>query len=487
MAIPKEGKYTSPSGKEHIFSYGDVSRETELKTGVYTYPMRDGARVQHQGKGAMTFPLECIFHGEKCMEAATAFEESLIERGTGELQHPIYGTFKVKPTGNIVRDDKLVTSADQSTVTITFTETVDDDDEDHLNEVDADAIDENHEAFENIAAEDFAESIASVDSVGEELAVRSALEASSQSIIDNLKPLAMSDKKTFASWLASANELKDTIKKLYDKGMKIAGKVESTYVKALNIARLTLRLLKLPSRLAVTLLSKLQGYSALTATLINQFRNDPFDLKKLEKAYSAAVLGISGSIASIASGAAISTAEAAASSGNSSVTKGSSGKAASSQSAASQGAASENEAGAGTVSASPSAGGYTSPSRNSGTASREAAVETASKIIEMLESMAVFSDSKTAQDVFVDANAASYMALNTLVYQSAQLIMNASFALPMQRTFTLDRDRQVIELCAELYGTVDCLDDFIISNNFNIDEIELLPMGTKVTHYVQGA
>ena len=65
--------------------------------------------------------------------------------------------------------------------------------------------------------------------------------------------------------------------------------------------------------------------------------------------------------------------------------------------------------------------------------------------------------------------------------------MNASFALPMQRTFTLDRDRQVIELCAELYGTVDCLDDFIIVNNFNIDEIELLPMGTKVSYYVQSA
>jgi len=476
MAAPKEGKYTAPSGKEHIFSYGDVSRETELKTGVYTYPMRDGARVQHQGKGAMTFPLECIFHGENCMEDAAAFEEALIERGTGELQHPIYGTFKVKPTGNIVRDDKLVTSANQSTVTITFTETVDDDEEDHLNEVAADAIDENHEAFEDIAAEDFAESIASVESVGEELAVQAALEAQTQSIIDNLKPLAMSDKKTFADWLASANELKDTIKKLYGKGMKIAGKVESTYVKALNIARLTLRLMKLPSRLAVTLLSKLQGYSSLTASLINQFKNDPFDLKKLEKAYSAAVLGISGSIASIASGAAISTAEAAASPGNSSVT-------ASSQSAASQGAASD----AGTGTASSSAGGYSSASRNSGSASREAAVETASKIIEMLESMAVFSDSKTERNVFVDANAASHIALNTLVYQSAQLIMNASFALPMQRTFTLDRDRQVIELCAELYGTVDCLDDFIISNNFNIDEIELLPMGTRVTHYVQSA
>jgi hypothetical protein len=56
----------------------------------------------------------------------------------------------------------------------------------------------------------------------------------------------------------------------------------------------------------------------------------------------------------------------------------------------------------------------------------------------------------------------------------------------MQKTITLDRDRQVIELCAELYGTTDYLDDFITSNNFNADEIELLPMGKKVSYYVKG-
>ena len=103
----------------------------------------------------------------------------------------------------------------------------------------------------------------------------------------------------------------------------------------------------------------------------------------------------------------------------------------------------------------------------------------------MLNAITVFGDARIAQNIFVDANSASYINLKTLVFQSARLIMNASFALPMQRVFTLDRDRQVIELCAELYGTVDHLDAFIISNNFSNDEIELLPMGTKVMHYVQ--
>ena len=488
----REGRYTSPGGNVYIFSYGDVSRGTELKTGVYTYPMRDGARVQHQGRGAMTFPLVCIFHGSDCMERASAFEEALIERGAGELQHPVYGIFRVKPTGNIVREDRLVTSSNQSTVTVTFTESIENDDDNTMNEVAANTIDANHYAFEDIAAEDFAAAIASIESVSEQLAIEAALEMQTQSIIYNLEPMAMSDRRTFADWLASANELRSSITQIFNRGMAAARNIEDIYVRALNVGRLTLRLMRLPARLSITLASKIAGYSALTAHLINQFRNDPFEIRKIKNAFATATLGISGAVASISTGAAISTAEAAASQGNNSVQSAASGSTAS---GASGGAGSGSSAG---VLQENEGGSYSAAVRNSGTASREKAVETAASILKMMDSLMAFSDEKietlnessasiqvqSAKDIYIDANAASYIALKELVQQSAQLIMNASFALPMQRIFTLDRDRQVIELCAELYGTVDYVDNFIISNNLSIDEIELLPAGTKVMHYV---
>ena len=488
MAI-REGRYTSPSGNVYTFSYGNVSRDTELKTAVYTYPMRDGARVQHQGRGAMTFPLACIFHGSDCMERASAFEEALIERGAGELQHPAYGIFRVKPTGNIVREDRLVTGSNQSTVTVTFTESIENDDDNTMNEVAANTIDSNHEIFENVAAEDFAAAIASIESVSEQLAIEAALEMQTQSIIDNLQPMAMSDRRTFADWLASANELQSSITQIFNRGMAAGRSIEDIFVRALNVGRLTLRLMRLPARLSTTLASKIAGYSALTAHLINQFRNDPFEIRKIKNAFATATLGISGAVASISTGASISTAEAAASPGNNAV-----------QSAAS-GSTARGGAGSGSGSGvlqGDEGGSYSAAVRNSGTASREEAVETAASILEMMESLMAFSDAKietlnessasiqaqSAKDIYIDANAASYIALKELVQQSAQLIMNASFALPMQRTFTLDRDRQVIELCAELYGTVDYVDNFILSNNLSIDEIELLPAGTKVMHYV---
>jgi hypothetical protein len=477
----RQGRYTSPSGAEIIFGYEKTSRETELKTGTYTFPSRNGARVQHQGAGATSFPITAIFTGASCMDEADAFEAALIETDTGELQHPVYGTVKVKPVGNIKRDDDLVSTLNECRVTVTFTQHITDDEE-AAEEVTADAVDESAEAFTDAAAEDFAESIAAAP---ESPQIQAALEEQTQSIIDGLEPLAAADKNTFAEFLTSARELKSQIKALYNKGMAIAGKVEDVYVKALNIARLTLRIMKLPSRLVVSLSEKIQGYAKLTAVLINQFGNDPFAVKKISGAFAAARLGLMGAVASIASGAAISTAEEAAAqppAASSAVGQGNGGAAA--QASSSSGDASESGSG---TSSGAYAGTDTAVDKTTGTASREDAIESSSRIIGLLETITAFEDAQTSQDVFVDSNSEAYMALAQVVYQSAALIRDAAFALPMQRTFTLDRDRQIIELCAELYGSVDYLDDFILQNNFTIDEIELLPMGTRVTYYVKNA
>jgi hypothetical protein len=55
----------------------------------------------------------------------------------------------------------------------------------------------------------------------------------------------------------------------------------------------------------------------------------------------------------------------------------------------------------------------------------------------------------------------------------------------MRRLVKLDRDRNFIELCAELYGSVDnfYLDKLIVENNLNIDELEIIPMGAEVAYY----
>jgi hypothetical protein len=435
------------------------------------------------------------------------------------LQHPIYGAVKVVPTGDIEREDDPVNKNGESTVSITFTETISDEDAAGLNEVAAEAVDEKFEEFSEASAADFAETITAAEGdLNEQLAITAALEAQTQAITDSLEPLAKADKKKFADWIASAKELKDNIKNLYKKGLGYAAKAESLYVKALNIGRLTLRLLKLPSDLAVSLAEKIKGYATLTANLINQYKNDPFGVKKIENAYATAKLAITGAVAAIASGSALTVAEIAALTGaapaaassrsavsgsgvggasSGGATPGSGPGAGSSGGGGSTGGGGGSGGGlsggggvpgggsSGGASASGNTPGGGAVNKSAGTTSRAEAVEAANTIAAFLETATEFQDTKIAQNAFVDTDTAAALALNELVYASIQLILNASFALPLQRTITLDRDRQAIELCAELYGSTDYLDDFIIENNFNIDEIELLPMGKRVSYYVK--
>ena len=97
-----EAVYTAPSGKKYNFQYDSkLSSETDLKTATFTFPERDGALVVPLGVGGRRFAFTCYFYGKNSNKDADAFENGLKERGYGELQHPIYGTHKVVPTGTI--------------------------------------------------------------------------------------------------------------------------------------------------------------------------------------------------------------------------------------------------------------------------------------------------------------------------------------------------------------------------------------------------
>jgi prophage DNA circulation protein len=431
--------YTSPSGKEATFKFEELERTTPLKTGVFTFPDKDGAHVQHQGAGGKTHPFVCLFQGQDCMDLADEFEAMLIERGVAEFQHPAYGTLKVVPTGDIKRKDDLIKELNQSTVNITFTETIVDETSPALDVVTADNIDAMMEDFSEAAAEDFAAGL-SADTVPEQLQAQSALTDQANAMGENLSGLAQNDPGKWAQFLTTMKELKSNIQGVFNKA-------EQVVQKGLNIARQTLNLMKAPSRMVVAISEKIKGYTGLITQIVGQFKNDPFGIKHRTNAFISTRLVLTGAVASMASGSALSIAAAA-------------------SSAAASG-----------ISADASAG----------TMSREEAIDTALQIEALLETVKDFEDSKVELDVFIDSNGSAYFKLQELVFASAQLIMNAAFSLPMRRTITTDRDRQVIELCCELYGSEDYLDRFIRENNFSIDEIELISMGTEVTYYVQSA
>jgi len=454
-----EAKYISPSGKEFPFHYEKVSRETNLKTGIFEFPDRDGAHVQHQGAGAKSFPLVCIFTGSNCMEQADKFEASLFERDVAELRHPTYGIIKVIPTGNIKREDDLVEALNESRVTVTFTETITDE-ATPMDAVSADVIDRTYNKLLDSAALDFAENI-SVDTVAEELALQSALTTQAHIINDAMNKLVSGDAAAFAKFNKIFSELKSGIKALKSiiANAQIAiKKADNFIVEGLNVARLTLNLMKQPSLISIDIMEKIKGYSILTTDIVNQFRNDPFGKKNVANSYHSTNLVLSGCVASIATGSALSLAVKSASADKRDVNR--------------------------TPAVSPS-GELTSESAPEADAvSREESVQVINSLLTMLETTKNFQDSKTENNVVIDANSETYLLLNELVYSCVQLIMNVSLSLPMRRIITLDQDRQLIELVCELYGSTDYIDKFISDNDLSADEIEVLPMGREVMYNV---
>ena len=120
----KEAAYTSPSGTRFTFSYENVSKSVTKKTSAFNFPDAEGTFIQDLGHTGRRYPFRVIIHGTDYDEEADAFEAGLLERGTGKLEHPLYGTVDVVPFGEIKRRDDLKTAANQAIIEVQFWETI---------------------------------------------------------------------------------------------------------------------------------------------------------------------------------------------------------------------------------------------------------------------------------------------------------------------------------------------------------------------------
>jgi len=78
----------------------------------------------------------------------------------------------------------------------------------------------------------------------------------------------------------------------------------------------------------------------------------------------------------------------------------------------------------------------------------------------------------------------AYAALLNTVAQTVGYLIQASFSAQPERALVLDRARTIIDVCAELYGTVDDKLDLLIStNNLTGDHILELPKGRRIVFY----
>ncbi len=241
----KPAAYTSPSGTRVAFTYEDVSRETTKRTSAFNFPDVDGTEIQDLGRQGRRFPVRAIFWGDDHDLEATAYEDALLEKGTGKLEHPFYGTFDVVPFGNITRRDPLTTAGNQSIVECTFWEVsgiiLPSPQADPTSTV-LNAVSEAAQA----AAEQFADNL-QVEGITEQVTSTNRFLAVLDQVRSILAPIA-----------AASEEIEKQFNAVYD---SINEGIDVLIGEPLTLALQAIELVQLPGRSAAAISDRLGGYA----------------------------------------------------------------------------------------------------------------------------------------------------------------------------------------------------------------------------------
>jgi len=112
------------------------------------------------------------------------------------------------------------------------------------------------------------------------------------------------------------------------------------------------------------------------------------------------------------------------------------------------------------------------------------ALTAAEEVLSQFEDVAEWRDLNYESLSEIDTGSA-YQQLQEAVALTAGFLVFLSFSLKQEKRLVVDRARTVIDLVAELYGSIDDqLDFFINSNSLTGSEILELPSGREVVYYV---
>lgn len=413
-----EAAYTSPGGTRMRFAYLDVSREIDKRTAAFEFPGVDGAYIQDNGAGERRYPLQCIFAGPDCDAEAEAFEELLLERGTGLLEHPLYGRVDVVPFGTITRRDDLASAANQTIIEVVFWST--------LGAVyPSTRMSPKLEVGEAVRlaapalSADFERSM--------DLATESRRANARLTVRDALRNI-QSALQTAASATESVN------REFRDLQAQVNFGIDVLIGQPLLLARQILNLITAPSRALAGIVSRLEGYRDL---LDRMLRSSPISAGGLPPTALGRIgvrLSNDFHTADLVAGGAV-------------------------------------------------LGSISSVLNNTFTAKPQA-LEAAEAILAQANERTAWRETRFGELEQIDTGE-GYQALQEATALAVGYLVEISFSLVPERAVVLDRPRGLVELCAELYGSVadDRLDFLIGTNGLTGSQILELPRGRRVVYY----
>lgn len=407
----REAAYTSPSGERITFGYENVSKKVDKRTTGFEFPDADGTFVQDLGHTGRKYPLRVFFWGDDYDQEADAFEGALLERGTGKLEHPIYGTVDVVPFGTITRRDDLKTGANQAVLEITLWETI------GLIYPTAQtdpggavltAVDE----YSDAAASEF-EEVTSLDSAVDAATFKNDYQALLDSASSRLQAIA---------------DVQEDVQKQFDAVVdSINEGIDILIAQPLTLAFQTALMIQAPARALTNITARLDAYKDLADSIISG--DDAVATPSLD-------------------------------------------------------ASSSNKFHTNDLYASTYVTGSVVSVVNNQFTTKTEALAAADAILSQLSDVVAWRDANFQSLSEVDTGAA-YQQLQEAVALTAGFLVEISFTLKQERRVVLTRNRTIIDLVAEFYGSVDDqLDFFINSNDLSGSEILEVPKGREIVYYV---
>ena len=407
----REAAYTSPSGTRIVFAYENVSKTVDKKTTGFEFPDADGTYVQDLGHSGRRYPLRVFFWGDDYDQEAEVFETALLERGTGKLEHPVYGSVDVVPFGTVTRRDDLKTSANQAIVEITFWETIGllypASQTDPASSV-LSAVDE----YNTAAADSFSDALG-LDTAIERVTLENSYQALLGSASDGLQAIA---------------DVQDDVRQQFDAIVDSVNQgIDVLISDPLTLAFQTTQLIQAPARALANIEARLDAYRNLASSIISgdgavgDPGNDSRNSNKFHTDDLYASSYVTGSVVSVVN--------------NQFVTK-------------------------------------------------TEALQAAELVLDQLDDVVEWRDANYESLEQVDTGSA-YQKLQEAVALTAGFLVEISFSLKQERRIVLDRNHTIVDLAAELYGTIDEELDFLIStNDLSGSEILELPRGREIVYYV---
>lgn len=412
-----EAAYTSPGGTRQTFAFEDVSKEIDKRAAVFQFPGIDGSYLQDNGQSERRFPLRCIFTGPDCDSEAEAFEALLLERGSGKLDHPLYGKKDVVPYGTITRRDDLVNAANQSVIEVTFWSTLG-------------AI---------YPSSGFSAKGELVSKLGN---------ASSKVSRTFNKTMNL---QTEARRAAAKLSIREALRNIQGPMLRIAAVTDSInrefrrLVSEINfgldvligtpllLARKILDLVTAPARALAGIQARLESYADLLDRMTTRSSvSNPIADQSVIPALRVRRAN-EYQIASLVAFASVQ-------------------------------------------------GSVTSVTENTFTAKPQA-LAAAEAIIAQAETLTTWSDQRNADLLQIDEGE-GYQALQEVIALAVGFLVEISFSLVPERAIVLDRPRNIVELAAEIYGSIDDRLDFLISTNkLTGSGIIEIPRGRRILYY----